>query len=77
MTLDKLPIGKTAVITAVGGDGALRCRLLDMGLIPKTNVKIIKVAPMGDPIELSVRGYELSIRIEDAQKITIEPEETV
>ncbi len=77
MTLDKLPIGKTAVITAVGGEGALRCRLLDMGLIPKTNVKIIKVAPMGDPIELSVRGYELSIRIEDAQKITIEPEETV
>ena len=77
MTLDKLPIGKTAVITTVGGEGALRCRLLDMGLIPKTNVKIIKVAPMGDPIELSVRGYELSIRIEDAQKITIEPEETV
>ena len=77
MTLDKLPIGKTAVITAVGGEGALRCRLLDMGLIPKTNVKIIKVAPMVDPIELSVRGYELSIRIEDAQKITIEPEETV
>lgn len=77
MTLDKLPIGKTAVITAVGGEGALRCRLLDMGLIPKTKVKIIKVAPMGDPIELRVRGYELSIRTEDAQKITIEPEETI
>lgn len=77
MTLDKLPIGKTAVITAVGGEGALRCRLLDMGLIPKTKVKIIKVAPMGDPIELSVRGYELSIRIEDAQKIDIEPEESI
>ena len=75
MTLDKLPIGKNAVITAVGGEGALRCRLLDMGLIPKTKVKIIKVAPMGDPIELSIRGYELSIRIDDAQKIEIIPEE--
>ncbi len=77
MTLDKLPIGKTAVITAVGGEGALRCRLLDMGLIPKTRVKIIKVAPMGDPLELSVRGYELSIRIEDAQKIEIKSEEDI
>ncbi len=77
MTLDKLPIGKTAVITSVGGEGALRCRLLDMGLIPKTKVKTIKVAPMGDPIEISVRGYELSIRIDDAEKIEIEPEETI
>ncbi len=77
MTLDKLPIGKTAVITSVGGEGALRCRLLDMGLIPKTKVKTIKVAPMGDPIEISVRGYELSIRIDDAKKIEIEPEETI
>ena len=77
MTLKEAKIGSTVTVTKVGGEGALRCRLLDMGLIPKTNVKIIKVAPMGDPIELSVRGYELSIRIEDAQKITIEPEETV
>ena len=77
MTLDKLPIGKTAVITSVGGEGALRCRLLDMGLIPKTKVKTIKVAPMGDPIEISVRGYELSIRIDDAEKIEIETEETI
>ncbi|MGN0586084.1 MAG: ferrous iron transport protein A, partial [Oscillospiraceae bacterium] len=56
MTLDMLETGKSAVITAVGGDGALRCRLLDMGLIPKTRVMIRKVAPMGDPIELFLRG---------------------
>lgn len=72
MTLDKLPIGKQATIVAVGGEGALRCRLLDMGLIPKTKVIVRKVAPMGDPIELQVRGYELTIRIADAQKIEIQ-----
>lgn len=72
MTLDKLPVGKTAVITAVGGDGELRCRLLDMGLIPKTLVTIRKVAPMGDPIELHIRGYELTLRLENAEKITVE-----
>ena len=57
MTLDELKIGGSAVITAVGGEGALRCRLLDMGLIPKTKVTLQKVAPMGDPIEIRVRGY--------------------
>lgn len=71
MTLDKLAIGGTAVITAVGGEGALRCRLLDMGLIPKTRVTLQKVAPLGDPIEIRVRGYELTLRLEDAQKIEI------
>ena len=71
MTLDQLKIGHSAIITAVGGDGALRCRLLDMGLIPHTKVTLCKVAPMGDPIELSVRGYELTIRMEDAEKIEI------
>lgn len=73
MTLDKLPIGKCAVITAVGGEGALRCRLLDMGIIPHTKVMVRKVAPMGDPIELHLRGYELTIRLEDAQKIDVLP----
>ena len=73
MTLDKLPVGSSAVITKVGGQGALRCRFLDMGLIPKTRVKVCKVAPMGDPIELFIRGYELTIRLEDAQSIEIEP----
>ncbi len=75
MTLDKLPLGKAAVITKVGGEGALRCRLLDMGIIPKTKVMIRKVAPMGDPIELQIRGYELTIRIDDAKKIEVEESE--
>ena len=74
MTLDKLSIGASGVISAVGGEGPLRCRLLDMGLIPRTRVTLQKVAPMGDPIEIRVRGYELTLRIEDAQKIEIEPE---
>lgn len=75
MTLNDLPIGQSAVITAVGGEGALRCRFLDMGLIPKTRVEVKKVAPMGDPIEIRLRGYELTIRKEDAEKIEIVPEE--
>lgn len=75
MTLDKLPLEKEAVITAVGGEGALRCRLLDMGLIPKTKVIVKKVAPMGDPIEIRLRNYELTIRKEDAAKIEVLPEE--
>ncbi len=71
MTLNQLPIGKEAVITNVGGEGALRCRLLDMGLIPKTKITVTKVAPMGDPIELRLRGYTLTIRVEDARNITV------
>ncbi len=74
MTLDKLPIGKDAVIVSVGGEGPLRLRLLDMGLIPHTRVKIQKVAPMGDPIELYLRGYALTIRLEDARKIEVREE---
>ena len=66
------PLGKTAVIRQVGGQGALRCRLLDMGLIPKTRVRIQKVAPMGDPIEIHIRDYELTIRKEDASQIEVE-----
>ena len=76
MTLDQLKVGTSAVITAVGGDGALRCRLLDMGLIPKTRVRVEKVAPLGDPLELRVRGYSLSLRKEDAGKIEVEVAET-
>ena len=76
MTLDKLPVGSSGVITAVGGDGALRCRLLDMGLIPRTRVTLQKTAPMGDPIEIRVRGYELTLRVEEAKKIEV-GEETV
>lgn len=74
MTLDKLPVGKSGMITAVGGEGALRCRLLDMGLIPNTKVTVMKIAPMGDPMEIRLRGYELTIRLEDAAHIALLPE---
>ena len=72
MTLDQLKVGSSAIISAVGGNGALRCRLLDMGLIPNTRVTLQKVAPMGDPIEIQVRGYELTLRVEEARKIEVE-----
>ena len=72
MTLDELKIGGSAVIKAVNGEGALRLRLLDMGLIPRTRVSMIKIAPMGDPMEIMVRGYELTLRREDAAKIEVE-----
>ena len=71
MTLNELKTGSSGIITAVGGDGPLRCRLLDMGLIPHTRVTPQKVAPMGDPIEIRVRGYELTLRVEEAQKIEV------
>ena len=72
MTLNELPIGESAVITAVGGEGALRRHLLDMGLTPRTRVMVRKRAPMGDPIELRLRGYELTLRLEDARNIAVE-----
>ena len=71
MTIDDLRIGETGVIGQVGGEGALRLRFLDMGLIPGTAVTLQKIAPMGDPIQLQVRGYELTIRREDARRITL------
>lgn len=71
MTIDDLKIGQTGTISNVGGQGALRLRFLDMGLIPGTRVKLQKVAPMGDPIQIQVRGYELTIRREDARQITL------
>ena len=72
MTLDALKIGRQAVIQSVGGSGALRRHLLDMGLTPHTTVIVRKVAPMGDPIELYLRGYELTLRLEDARNIEVE-----
>ena len=69
MTLDELQVGQGGRIALVGGEGALRRRRLDMGLTPRTYVKVRKVAPMGDPIELTLRGYELTIRLEDAKNI--------
>ena len=77
MTLNELKIGDSGVITAVGGEGALRCRLLDMGLTPRTLVTLRKVAPMGDPIEIHVRGDELTLRVEDARQITVEKRDRV
>lgn len=72
MTLDELAVGSTARILAVGGVDDLRLRLLDMGLIPRTQVRVQKLAPLGDPMEIRVRGYELTLRKEDARRITVE-----
>lgn len=72
MTLDHLQPHQIAIIKAIGGEAALRCRLLDMGLIPNTKVYITKTAPLGDPIELRVRGYALSLRKADAHNIEVE-----
>ena len=71
MTLDQLKVGESGRILAVGGEGALRCRLLDMGLTPRALVTLQKVAPLGDPIEIRVRGYELTLRSADAALIEI------
>ena len=71
-TLRELGIGKTATVKEVGGEGALRQHLLDMGIIPGADVTMIKLAPMGDPMEVRVHGYELTIRLADAQKILID-----
>ena len=73
MRLDELEIGRSATVLTVGGEGALRRHLLDMGLTPKTAVTVRKRAPLGDPIELRLRGYELTLRAEDAKKITVAP----
>lgn len=77
MTLDKLPIGKPAIILTVGGVGDLRCHLLDMGLIPHTEVTVRKVAPLGDPMELHLRGYTMTLRKEDAARIEVRPKEEI
>lgn len=72
MTLKELPVGKTATVQSVGGEGALRQHLLDMGLIPGADVTMVKFAPMGDPLEVRIHGYELTLRLADAEKIKIE-----
>ncbi len=72
MTLRELGVGKSALICTVGGDGALRQHFLDMGVIPGTEVTLVKYAPMGDPMELLIHGYELTLRLADAEKIEIE-----
>lgn len=72
MKLSEMKIGSQGRIVKVGGEGALRDRFLDMGLTPKTLVKVIKKAPLGDPIEITLRSYELTLRMADADKIEVE-----
>ena len=71
LTLKELEIGKTATVVSVGGEGALRQHFLDMGLIPKADVTMVKYAPMGDPVEVRIHGYELTLRLADADEIEI------
>jgi Fe2+ transport system protein FeoA len=71
MTLKDLKIGKSGIVLEVGGEKTLRRRLLEMGITPRTVITVKKAAPMGDPIELLLRGYVLSLRLADAEKITI------
>ena len=71
MTLKELEIGKSAVIRTVGGQGALRQHFLDMGMIPGAEVTVVKLAPMGDPIQIHLRGYDITIRKEDGEKIVL------
>ena len=73
-TLDTLRVGQSGVIRKVGGEGALRRHLLDMGLTPGIRISLIKLAPLGDPLSLTLRGYELTLRREDARSITVETE---
>lgn len=77
MTLKELKIGKSAVVTAVGGEGQLRQHFLDMGVIPGAEVTLVKYAPLGDPMELRIHGYELTLRLADAEKIEVAPIEDV
>lgn len=72
MTLRDLPVGKTGVVLSVGGQGALRQHFLDMGVIPGVEMTLVKLAPMGDPMEFRIHGYELTLRLHDAKKIEIE-----
>lgn len=74
MTLEKVKPGHGGIIASIGGEGALRRHLLDMGLTPGTKVMVRKVAPMGDPIELFLRGYALSLRSDEAAQITLREE---
>ena len=74
MNLRELEVGKSARVTAVGGEGALRQHFLDMGIIPGAVVTVVKYAPMGDPVELRLHGYELTLRLNDAEKIEVIPE---
>ena len=73
MTLKELQVGRSAVIKSVGSHGALRQHFLDMGMIPGVEITVVKLAPMGDPMEVQIHGYELTLRLEEADQIEIEP----
>ena len=73
MPLKEQEIGKSAVVTQVGGEGALRQHFLDMGMIPGAEVTVVKFAPMGAPMELQIHGYELTLRLAEAEQIEIKP----
>lgn len=73
-TLNDAGIGSTVVVTQIGSSGAMRRRLIEMGITPGVKIKIKKVAPLGDPIEINLRGYELTIRRTEAKEIYIEKE---
>ncbi|NLY09476.1 MAG: ferrous iron transport protein A [Tissierellia bacterium] len=72
LTLDKVDLNQEVRITAINGERALKRRIMDMGITKGTNVKIVRVAPLGDPIDILVRGYQLSIRMADAEHISVE-----
>ena len=73
MTLKELEIGKSAVIETVGGSGELRQHFLDMGMIPGAEVTVVKLAPMGDPMELRFQGFEVTLRLDDVSQIWVTP----
>ena len=72
MKLSELSIGQKCKVTSVGGEGALRQHFLDMGVIPEAQVRVVKFAPMGDPMQIRIHGYELTLRLSDAAKIEVE-----
>jgi ferrous iron transport protein A len=71
MTLKELKVGQEGTVVSIGEKGPLRRRIMEMGITPGANIKVIKVAPMGDPIEVNIRGYELSLRKDEANQIEI------
>ena len=76
MTLKQLKVGESGKVLTVGGEKILRRRLLEMGITPHTLITVKKIAPLGDPIELFLRGYVLTLRLEDADRITIERQQS-
>ncbi len=73
ISMKELNVGECGIITEVGGEGVLRLRFLDMGLIPGTKVCVQKIAPLGDPMQILIRGYELTMRMDDAAQIKVTP----